>query len=67
MSSDDGQWGFLIPGFTDGNNGGTIFTTNGYGLGNQNGGDTSDVKTMWDGTADTNSSFVGFVFSGDAI
>ena len=67
FSGDDGQWGFLIPGFTDGNGGGTIFTTNGYGIGNQNGGDTSDVKSMWNGSADTNSDFLGFVFSGDAI
>ena len=36
-------------------------------MGNQNGGDSSDVKTYWDGSQDTNSDFVGFVFSGDAI
>ena len=62
---DDGQWGFTIPGYTDGNGGGTIFTTAGYGMGNQNAGDTSN-NTYWNGVNTTNSSNMGFVFSGDA-
>jgi len=71
MSGDDGQWGFVINGqgsssYTDGNGGGTIFTTNGYGIGNQNGGDTSNNYTYWNGSQDNNTDFLGFVFSGDA-
>lgn len=65
FANDDGQWGFVIPGYTDGNNGGTIFTTNGYGMGNQNAGDTS-TSTYWNGVDTTNSNNLGFVFSGDA-
>lgn len=65
FASDDGQWGFVIPGYTDGNNGGTIFTTNGYGMGNQNSGDSSS-NTYWNGVNTASTSNVGFVFSGDA-
>ena len=67
FSGDDGQWGFLIPGFTDGNGGGTIFQNDGYGMGNQNGGDTSQSYSYWDGALDNNTDYLGFVFSGDAI
>lgn len=65
FSVDDGQWGFTIPGYTDGNNGGTIFTTNGYGMGNQNSSDTSQ-NTYWNGVNTSSTNNVGFVFSGDA-
>jgi hypothetical protein len=65
FSADDGQWGFKIPGYTDGNGGGSIFTTNGYGMGNQNAGDSSS-NTYWNGANTSSSSNVGFVFSGDA-
>lgn len=65
FANDDGQWGFVIPGYTDGNFGGTIFTTNGYGMGNQNGGDSSN-NTYWNGVNTANSNNMGFVFSGDA-
>ena len=66
FAADDGQWGFRIPGYTDGNGGGTIFTSNGYGMGNDNSGDTGQVYSYWNGTQDNNSNFLGFVFSGDA-
>ena len=66
FSGDDGFWGFKIPGYADGNGGGTIFTTNGYGMGNDNSGDTSNAYSYWNGTQDTNTNFLGFVFSGDA-
>ena len=62
---DDGQWGFRIPGYTDGNSGGTIFTTNGYGMGNQNSSDASS-NTYWNGVNTSSTANVGFVFSGDA-
>lgn len=65
FASDDGQWGFRIPGYTDGNGGGTIFTTAGYGMGNQNSGDSSQ-NTYWNGTNTTSTNNMGFVFSGDA-
>lgn len=63
---DDGQWGFTIPGYTDGNGGGTIFTTAGYGMGNQNAGDTSNSNAYWNGTGTSSTDILGFVFSGDA-
>lgn len=66
FSSDDGLWGFKIPGYTDGNGGGTIFTTNGYGMGNYDSSDTGYAYSYWNGTQDTNTNFLGFVFSGDA-
>lgn len=62
---DDGQWGFKIPGYTDGNGGGTIFTTAGYGMGNYNAGDANN-NSQWNGTTTSNSNNMGFVFSGDA-
>lgn len=62
---DDGQWGFRIPGYTDGNGGGTIFTTAGYGMGNQNSSDTNS-NTYWNGTTTSSVNNLGFVFSGDA-
>lgn len=67
FSSDDGQWGFVIPGYTDGNAGGSIFSTNppGYGMGNQNAGDTS-TDCYWNGSNAGSSNQVAFVFSGDA-
>lgn len=65
FASDDGQWGFVIPGYTDGNNGGTIFTTNGYGMGNQNSGDSSE-NNYWNGVNTQSFNNMGFVFSGDA-
>ena len=65
FAQDDGQWGFKIPGYTDGNGGGTIFTTAGYGMGNQNAGDGSS-NAYWNGVSTSNSNLLGFVFSGDA-
>lgn len=65
FASDDGQWGFVIPGYTDGNNGGTIFAPAGYGMGNQNSGDTSQ-NTYWNGSNTQSANNMGFVFSGDA-
>ena len=70
LSSDDGQWGFVINGqgsssYTDGNGGGTIFTTNGYGMGNQNSGDSSN-DCYWNGSNSGSNDQLGFVFSGDA-
>ena len=65
FAADDGQWGFVIPGYTDGNGGGTIFTTNGYGMGNQNAGDSSQ-NTYWNGLNTQSLNNMGFVFSGDA-
>lgn len=65
FSADDGQWGFRIPGYTDGNGGGTIFTTAGYGMGNYNSGDSSQ-STRWNGVSTSSINNMGFVFSGDA-
>lgn len=67
FSQDDGQWGFRIPGYTDGNGGGSIFSSSppGYGMGNYNAGDTS-TNTRWNGTNTSSSNNMGFVFSGDA-
>ena len=65
FAADDGQWGFTIPGYTDGNGGGSIFVTSGYGMGNQNAGDTS-TNTYWNGVNTASSDNMGFVFSGDA-
>ena len=65
FAQDDGQWGFRIPGYTDGNGGGSIFTTGGYGMGNFNAGDTSQ-NTYWNGLNTSNANNMGFVFSGDA-
>ena len=66
FSGDDGLWGFKIPGYVDGNGGGTIFTTNGYGMGNYDSSDTGYAHSYWNGTQDNNSNFLGFIFSGDA-
>lgn len=76
MSGDDGFWGFIIPtgtnsAYVDGNSPGeTIFSTSsskpGFGMGNYNGGDTSNGYSYWNGTQDNNTDFLGFVFSGDA-
>ena len=66
LAQDDGQWGFRIPGYTDGNAGGSIFTTNGYGMGNYNSGD-SNQSTYWNGSnTGSSTNNMGFVFSGDA-
>jgi hypothetical protein len=66
FGSDDGQWGFKIPGYSDGNSPGpSIFTTYGYGMGNYNAGDSS-TNTFWNGVNTPNSNNLGFVFTGDA-
>ena len=76
FSSDDGFWGFIIPtgsssAYVDGDSPGqTIFDTSsstpGFGMGNYNGGDTSNAYSYWNGQQDNNTNFSGFVFSGDA-
>jgi len=68
MSGDDGQWGFVMPGYTDGNGAGSIFSTSppGYGMGNQNSGD-SNTNCYWNGTNAGSNDQLGFVFSGDAL
>lgn len=64
---DDGQWGFTIGGLADGNGGGTIFTTNGYGMGNQNSNDLSYNYVVWDGfNTSSAGDQLGIVFTGDA-
>ena len=67
FANDDGLWGFRIGGFADGNNSSySIFTTNGYGIGNLNGGDTSQPYSYWNGSqSSSNNNFLGFIFSGD--
>lgn len=71
FSADDGQWGLMIDTGTstfrsiDGNGAGTIFTSYGYGMGNQNSGDANNLS-VWDGTSIGNNDNLGFVFSGDA-
>ena len=67
FANDDGLWGFRINGFADGNNTSySIFTTNGYGIGNLNGGDTSQPYSYWNGSqSSSNNNFLGFIFSGD--
>ena len=66
FSDDDGIWAFKIPGYVDGDAGGTPFTTNGgYGMGNYSGTDNSS-NVYWNGVNDIDSDQIGFVFSGDA-
>ena len=66
FSYDDGLWGFRIPGYVDGNSGGTPFTANGYGMGNYNNDDDSGSFTYWNSSIRTSIAHLGFVFSGDA-
>jgi hypothetical protein len=65
FSADDGFWAFIVGGKVNGNAGPTYKTTNGYGFGNVNSTDTSS-QLYWSGTAVTGTTYVGFVFTGDA-
>ena len=66
FGSDDGQWGFKIPGYSDGNSPGpSIFGTYGYGMGNYDSND-SNTKNYWNGVTTNSNNNMGFVFTGDA-
>jgi len=66
FASDDGFWAFAMGGRkVDGNTPGpTYATTQGYGFGNYNGGD-SGAGFYWNGSSLTFNNYVGFIFSGD--
>jgi len=66
MASDDGIWAFILGGKTDGNSPGPDYrSTNGYGFGNYNSGD-SNTNFYWGGTSQGTNNHVGFIFTGDA-
>jgi hypothetical protein len=65
FSTDDGFWAFVLGGKVDADVGGPSYqTTNGYGLGNVNSTDPSSV--LYWGSSVTGTTYVGFVFTGDA-
>jgi len=65
FSADDGFWAFVIGGKVNGNAGPSYQAANGYGFGNVNSIDTSS-QLRWAGTAIAGSTYVGFIFTGDA-
>ncbi len=65
FSADDGIWAFVLGGRVNGDPGPTFKTTNGYGFGNQNSSDISS-NLYWAGSSVNSTSYVGFIFTGDA-
>ena len=65
FSFDDGLWAFILGEKTDGNDGPTYKTTNGYGFGNYNQTDSSS-SLYWEGSNVATSNYVGFIFTGDS-
>jgi hypothetical protein len=65
FSSDDGFWAFALGGKVNGNAGPTYQAANGYGFGNFNSTDVSS-QLRWAGTAIAGTTYVGFIFTGDA-
>ena len=67
FSRDDGFWGFKMNGGKcDGNSPGpSIFSANGFGIGNSNSSDGSS-SCYWNGSNTSSSTYVGFVFTGDS-
>lgn len=65
FSFDDGLWAFILGEKTDGNDGPTYKTTNGYGFGNYNQTDSSS-SLYWQGSNVATSNYVGFIFTGDS-
>ena len=65
FSSDDGFWAFVLGGKVNGNAGPSYQAANGYGFGNVNSLDTSS-QLRWAGTAIAGTTYVGFIFTGDA-
>ena len=66
FASDDGTWGFRLSGNkVDGNSPGpSLFGSNGFGIANYDGTD-SRTFYYWNGSSVNNSTYVGFVFTGD--
>ena len=66
FASDDGTWGFRLSGNkVDGNSPGpSLYGSNGFGVANYDGGD-SRSSYYWNGSSVSNSTYVGFVFTGD--
>ena len=66
FASDDGTWGFRLSGNkVDGNSPGpSLFGSNGFGIANYDGTD-SRTFYYWNGISVNNSTYVGFVFTGD--
>ena len=66
FASDDGTWGFRLSGNkVDGNSPGpSLYGSNGFGIANYDGGD-SRSSYYWNGSSVSNSTYVGFVFTGD--
>lgn len=65
FSADDGFWAFVLGGKVNGNSGPDYKVSNGYGFGNFNSNDSSS-QLRWAGTAIAGTSYVGFIFTGDA-
>ena len=65
FSADDGFWAFVLGGKVNGNSGPDYKVANGYGFGNFNSTDNSS-QLRWQGTAIAGTSYVGFIFTGDA-
>jgi hypothetical protein len=66
FSSDDGAFAFVLGGKMNANAGGTYKITNGYGFGNYNGTDGASSDLYWAGSLVSGTTYVGFVFTGDA-
>jgi hypothetical protein len=65
FSADDGFWAFILGGKVNGNAGPSYQTANGFGFGNPNSTDTAS-QLRWAGTAIAGTTYIGFVFTGDA-
>jgi len=66
FAGDDGTWGFRLSGNkVDGNSPGpSLYGSNGFGVANYDGGDGRS-SYYWNGSSVSNSTYVGFVFTGD--
>ena len=66
FAGDDGTWGFRLSGNkVDGNSPGpSLYGSNGFGIANYDGGD-GRTYYYWNGSSVSNSTYVGFVFTGD--
>ena len=65
FSADDGFWAFVLGGKVNGNTGPGYAVANGFGFGNFNSSDSSS-QLFWSGSLVSGTSYVGFIFTGDA-
>lgn len=65
FSADDGIWAFTIGAKVNGNTNTPYQVSGGYGFGNPNGADSAS-DLYWNGSLISGTTYVGFIFTGDA-